>query len=227
LLIHSNDVIRSSDGINWERVTRNNNLARLFGGLVVAKAPFGSTNFPAPQLYLIGGISVSSAPSTLTDIWTSTDAVSWSLVSSTAPFLPRLAFSVSPVNANSRIVVVGGFSDNTDGTLSNDVWISNIGASLWTQLSAVGVGPSGRGYAGLVNINDYLYLISGGANQASVTNDIWVSSDSGKTFSLITASDAFPPRFVANYHVVGRQVFISGGQSPTAFLNDVWMATFP
>jgi hypothetical protein len=144
----SNSVWKSSDGAIWT--------------LAVSSAPFTPRFMHAAlvfadKMWVIGGGSDMMNPIfQYNDVWNSEDGITWTQVTSSAAFSPRLAFA-SAVYDN-KMWVIGGAASG--GNL-NDVWFSEDGA-LWIRATADAGFSTTFGHAS-VNFNSKLWVI-GGAN---------------------------------------------------------------
>jgi hypothetical protein len=110
----------SSNGLNWTVATNGWGpwLGKMGGMGVVASAG---------KLWLMGGLQLPPAwDEYANDVWSSTDGVSWRLVSPQgyAPWWPRQLFA--PVVFDRRMWILGGATSS--GALFNDVWYSQFPA---------------------------------------------------------------------------------------------------
>jgi len=196
---------------------------RNYHGFVSAR----SSSSHAERLYVFGGLRV--FPYTLgNDVWFADDAVSkWHQVTASAPWAPRYNFAFATVADRSRVIIAGGCCD-TAGYHLGDAWISNVGLSTWTPLPPPPF--SAREGFSMVNVQHNLYVLGGWSHQGSL-NDVWVSSDEGRSWLLVTSDAGFSPRAQHAVAVRGRKVVVVGGQyvsnSERVLLNDVWAATLP
>jgi len=145
------------------------------------------------------------------EVWSSNDGVTWTPVTTDAPWEGRAGLSA--VVHNGAIYVLGGSSGDdasTGGTgrvLFNDVWMSRDGRT-WTE--ATGKGPRWvpRAGAAVVSKNGYIYLLGGErgftcgfdpaspcqpATQTLYFNDVWRSRD-GASWERVTSSAGWSPR---------------------------------
>ncbi len=157
-----NDVWSSTDGVSWTRV--------------LAQAPWqargaihGGAVFDG-RIWIIGGGQYPQPPATqerlFSDVWSSANGRDWTLVTSQAPWLPRIHHS-TVVYADKLWVLAGHDADG----LKNDVWVSEDGAR-WTELP--GAPWSHRHAAATLVHNDTLWLMAG-----FLVNDIWKLSLAG------------------------------------------------
>ena len=165
-------------------------------------------------LYSLGGdISGGDTAGTNT-VYASTDlGQTWT---SFAGGFPGRGNPVCVVDSQSRVFVMGGKLDDPNGVaVSNDVWMGTLTSASpvtlsWTQRSAAAPfiprdGPSSTSYYSSTLGVDVLYFTTGYDYQNAVaqgqdngvgTNDVWVSTTAGSTWTFLTNA-AFPPRYHA------------------------------
>ena len=85
------------------------------------------------QLWILGGGNYESDYWTSNEVWTSTDGVAWTNVSSDIPWDPRIWFSAEVFDT--RMWVLGGSGSSGNLDLLNDVWSSADGIH-WDQMVA-------------------------------------------------------------------------------------------
>ncbi len=118
-----NDVWCSQDGVHWEQVTANAGWpARAYHQAAVLDG----------KIYLFGGGNYVPEYAAFNDVWMSEDGKTWTCVTESAPWHPRLWFSSAVYR--DRMWVLGGWSNNPSKNW-DDVWYSKDGAS-WTPLKA-------------------------------------------------------------------------------------------
>jgi hypothetical protein len=213
--LDTNEIWRSSDGINWSQVTTSGSLfsARNGNGLVV----FNN------RLWVIGGWS-DPTPGGLNairfnDVWSSADGVTWRQETAAAAFLPRVG--PAAVASGGKLWVIGG---NTAAGNVNDVWSSTDGI-VWTQATA-SAAFSSRVSPRVVAFNNEMLLIGGESNSTG-TNDIWHSAD-GVTWAQFTpVGPVFAPRMRHAVTALNGRVYVVGGVSKDDYAtgiryNDVW-----
>lgn len=128
-----NDVWRSPNGSDWERVTSNAGWEARAGGIAVVKDGY---------MYMIGGengficFPGSPCPPYFNDVWRTKNGKDWELVTDDAGWDKRPGHQV--VVAQNTFVLFGGFGLGADNgtTPSNpsDVWISHNG-KIWKKVS--------------------------------------------------------------------------------------------
>ena len=250
-----NDVWSSDDGgMTWELMAGISQFG--LSGLVTARAPFFATSFEprggsnncedptSDDVYSIAGYKLSPAGYRIasTDVWHSSSGVLWSRMSSS--FWPGRWYASCDVSSLSRLLLMGGelggAGGGNGGQLLNDVWAGEQNSfkrmtdrAPWTARAQhlVLVGES-------QNLNRELVYVLGGAlffgtNPADAsldrqTNDVWASSDEGRTWSFI-ATAPWSPRYGHTGVITpsGVLVIMGGfrttlGQISRQVLNDVW-----
>jgi hypothetical protein len=133
--IYYNDVWRSRDGVDWERMTPHAAWAPRAGAVVVSRSGY---------LYLLGGedgflcdpARPDRCPPYYNDVWRSRDGATWELVTDSAGWSPRPGHQCVVVTA--QFVCFGGFglpaSPFDPPANPMDVWVSQDGA-FWEQIS--------------------------------------------------------------------------------------------
>ena len=215
-----NDTWRSTDyGVHWE--LRN------------GKAPWSARARPATvvmpdgSIVLMGGYG--GQDTYLNDVWRSTDYGStWTLQNNAAEWSGR-GFASSVAMPDGSIVLMGGRVRTTD---LNDVWRSTNAGKTWT-LQTAHAPWSARSAFSSVAMPDGSIVITGGFGEGNaVNNEVWRSTDAGKTWTQLPPSSAeWYARGFHTSHALpdGSIVIISGRTNATSFgadLNDVWRVSF-
>lgn len=128
-----NDVWRSSDGINWTRMTASAPWAPRAGASVVVKDGW---------LYLLGGEFAFTGfpPPYFNDVWRTRDGANWELVTEAAGWSPRPGHTCDLLDG--AFLCFGGYGQSPNifdlfGRQSPmDMWTSDDGAD-WTKLATV------------------------------------------------------------------------------------------
>lgn len=121
-------------------------------------------------------------------VWSSSDALTWSRESASAPWTGRHAIGYATTSTS--IIICGGSTHNSWSTayVSNDVWASTNYGSTWTRKLAA-AGWKARSFPALTVLNDILYLTGGYQFGGGVSyNDLWKTTDSGATWTQIAAT---------------------------------------
>lgn len=180
-----------------------------------------------------GGSYVTDLSGTGTaDVWSSTDGITWTLVTSSAGWGPRVNHMVGVIGTT--MYVMGGQTNcNDDSTALNDVWRSTDGGANWTQLADA---PwSERGLVGhfLPTMAGRIYVIGGGT-YGSVSppggslmygNDVWSFDGSNWVEVSADGAAAFSKR---RYHMTvawDDKLWVFNGWGPLASpanIGDCW-----
>lgn len=205
------DVWRSSDGVTWTQITANGGFGARAFHVVLA---FNS------KLWIMGGYKASNGAGnqyTLPDddVWSSTDGITWTLVTAAAGWAARGQFAGCVYNE--QMVIAGGI----DSTLFNDVWISTNGVT-WTQQTAAAAWAARKGF-GLVSHNGALILTAGSKGTPASDDDIWQSSNNGVTWTLVTATSGFGVRYHHSTLSFANRLWVAGGLNDAGTVKtDVW-----
>jgi hypothetical protein len=149
--------------------------------------------------------------------------------------------------ASNRMTVFGGLP-NRSNSPTNAVWVlSNAngqgGTPVWTNLvaeGAPGAPPVRDEHSAVYDATTNRMTIFGGANAATLYNDVWVLTNANglggtPTWTQLTPTGGPPPARLSHtaiLHVASNRMTIFGGESSTADLNDTWVlgaqqAAFP
>ncbi len=101
----------------------------------------------------------------LNDVWSSTDGISWTEVSSEANFSPRQSHQCAVFD--NRLWLIGG----NDSSRINDVWSSIDGKNWVEEVSRADF--SERNKHQVVTFNDKLWMIGG--YDGNILNEVWSS----------------------------------------------------
>jgi len=211
----SNDIWRSSDGVNWKRVVTSGTIfsTRDAHGVVVFKN----------RMWVVGGQNNPSGGSgtnvRLNDVWSSADGVTWRQETAAAAFTPRSGPAATVFGG--KLWVFGGCTSST--TCVNDVWSSDDGVT-WVNASP-SAAFSARG-AGVVVFNNTLWMIGGETAAGVAINDVWRSND-GINWTQQTLGTHFAPRTRYGVQVLNGRLYVVGGVSNGDYAtgvayNDVW-----
>jgi hypothetical protein len=199
-----NDVWKSSDGKNWNRILSANGT--------------GSTNQFSPRsghacavfnekIWLTGGMASDTIYHD--DVWSSADGENWTKENAAAEYYQR-AFHNLQVFDGKLWIIAGETIDSSQNTvLLDDCWNSTDGIN-WVQRSDI-VSFFPRKHAGSGVIDDKLWVWGGyGKNssmQTQALNDSWYTTN-GDVWTLARENCDFSARL---------------GMATTAFSNKIWM----
>jgi N-acetylneuraminic acid mutarotase len=213
-----NDVSYSSDGQDWS--------------LATASAPWAPRCEHAAlafddKLWVIGGVDSSGELHVFSDVWCSSDGITWTQVTSAAPWCARRGFTA--VVFDGKIWVMGGRGlggcGDVNGYLS-DVWYSSDGVS-WNEATAAAPWR-GRGEHSSV-AHDGKIWVMGGKAMADIMEmvyfkDVWCSSDG---VNWIEATNEGPWQWYCGYTCVtyaGKIWLVSAAGSCGDAYRDVWFS---
>ncbi len=152
-----NDVWYSSDGKNWKQATDNAGWSpRAYHQAAVLN----------DRIYVFGGGNYLPKYSATNDVWCTEDGVSWTKVTDSAAWRPRLWFS--SVVYRDRMWVLGGWSNNPSKNW-DDVWYSKDGAD-WKQLKSDVIWKERHEHSAFV-MNDKIWIAGGHARPLS--SEVW------------------------------------------------------
>jgi len=220
--LDTNDVWRSSDGVNWSRVTtstpifsaRDNHQVLVFNNRLWVIGGWGNTTS-------VGGDGVR-----LNDVWSSADGVTWREETANAGFAPRISFAAAVFNAGAgdRMWVIGG--ETATDTFVNDVWSSDDGINWIEEVSSADF--SARGGHSVVAFGGNLWLFAGGnvgyadSNVAgTLTDEVWQSPD-GRAWTPVGAGSRFAARYRQEALVHDGRMWVIGGSDAISVTNEVW-----
>jgi N-acetylneuraminic acid mutarotase len=212
----SNAIWRSSDGLNWSRVTTS-------GTIFSPRAGHSVTAFNN-QLWVIGGYdnppTLGGTATPMNDIWSSSDGVTWAQVFPAAGtvFSPRAGHGATVFGA--KLWVIGGLGASAD---LNDVW-SSVDGTTWVN-TTTNAAFSARSTHRVVTFNNAMWLIAGGT--VTGLSDVWSSTDGATWTQAQPIGQSFPARTYHSAQVLNGRMYVIGGVGDTNYdtsirYNDVW-----
>ena len=227
-----NDVfISSNGGLNWEQVPQT-------GAGFPGSAWSGHIIDSQSRIFKIGGERWGNPDNTGNgEVYMSINAgVSWTQQRNTTRTsgLPPRAFADTYVDASDNIYVAAGLQVGGPGL--NDIWMSSDQGRNWKRQGGIPVGsPPGRSSASLliqrspVLQKDIMYYFGGfsrgGPQPALYHNDVWASSDLGRTWKQITDRAPWIERDNFNAEITKEGLIVfAGGFNSRGALNDVWVS---
>lgn len=137
----------------------------------------------------------------------------------------------SSVALNNAIYVIGGDTRNEPGdplTTLNDVWKSTDGGRNWVEVTRQTPDgkkiPSRRSHIS-VALGSAIYVIGGYDFGGTYFDDVWESTDGGKSWNEVTVTSRFPARHLHSSAVLGNAIYVMGGSDGRTTFNDVWEST--
>lgn len=153
-------------------------------------------------------------------IYSSSDGISWTLVSPVGPvFLGRQDHKL--VVFNNKMWIIGGFGNITPVAYGEvmDIWSTSDGAT-WTKHTSTNVPPI-QGHD-VVVFNNKLWII-GGVNNVNYQK-VWSSTDGITWTQVATSGTIFSNRTHARVVAHHNKMFLIGGQDSNSY-NDIWSST--
>jgi hypothetical protein len=198
------EVWSSPDGSNWTKVKSN----------IPSRCGQAMTVF-GDKLWLIGGYA-SSWGEYRNDVWNSTDGITWSCITDSAPFTPRIFHTVTVFD--NRMWVIGG---TTRKAKVKDVWSSADGVN-WSLVTDSAHFSSRSCHASTV-FDNKMWLIGGEDSAFNPLNDIWFSAD-GAEWTQLTKNADFSPRQGHSLLVYNNRIWLLEGYGMNAFdlASDIW-----
>ena len=248
-----NDVWASGDGgATWQLLAGVSEWGR--DGLVRAASPYYATSFrprggsnncedpSSDDVYSVAGyvLSANGYPIATNDVWFSQSGLMWYPLSTS--FSPGRWYASCDVNAQSHLLLMGGelggAGGGGGGQMLNDVWAAEQNSfkrqtdrAPWPARGQhlVLVGDSLRLSRELVYVlGGALYFNPSDSSQDRQANDVWASSDEGRTWSFI-ATAQWPTRYGHTGVITSAGVLLVMGGYHTnpgslvrQVLNDVW-----
>ena len=159
------------------------------------------------------------------EIWVSQDGgLNWDQIA-LAPWPLRFGFQ-AVVTKNNKILMMGGRGEyNLPGSLSkNNIWSSSDGGKNWTDITPSNHWSGRLEFQAVVLTNGDVLVIGGNKNSSTYLNDIWRSSDNGRTWSqIINAAPWSARRAFQSVVLSNNDILIMGGEKTLFYgLNDVW-----
>jgi hypothetical protein len=154
------------------------------------------------------------------DVWSSSDGISWTLITDAAPF--GKIFGHTTVFFNNRLWIIGGKTGPK--TFSSAIWSSSSGA-VWQKAATLPFDK--RLYHTAVEFHGRLWIIGGlGTSETDpILNDVWSTSD-GVNWKLETKNAPFAARYGHGCTVFSDRMYLLGGFSDAVgsqqSFNDVW-----
>ncbi len=216
---YQNDVWNSTDGIAWQQATAN--------------APWGQRNLHVTmvhdgKIWVMGGQTVPQfvpdVPEAFyNDVWSSTDGVNWTQVTSHAPWSPRGMIQGS-VEFNGRMWLLGGGTYDTPAhptrLFYNEVWSSADGVQ-WRKDADAPWAP--RQYHSVAVFDNKMWVMAGGnlSTPGYNRNDVWYSSDGANWTEL--PNTPWPTRHAGTAFVHDGHLWMVAGSHPGSTpIHDVW-----
>eukprot|EP01084_Bolivina_argentea_P168896 292808_1 len=163
------------------------------------------------------------------DVWLSNDGGhTWKEITSSASWSARCCHA--SIAYNGSILVLGGHDMND---YKNDVWISNDNGLTWNIVTN-NAEWSPRDALTATVLNNKIFIMGGhdgSQGPSQFHNDVWSSSDGGKTWIQMTSNAQWNRRSALQAVTWNNNIVIMGGCGSAIgdvcdkFFNDVWMSS--
>jgi len=212
-----NDVWKSSNkGATWTCMTSNAAFTVRFRGNAVVVS--------SDIIYLAGYPGYIQK-----EVWISHDTgATWSLQTNTPGWGEREWASCVALK-NGKIILMGGYNDSYQKY--SDVWMSADKGLTWSCKTSSAEWGKRDGHDSVV-LSDQSIVLMGGYSSIfgyEVSNDVWRSTDEGATWTCMTSSAAWTPRYCMRVEALSDDsIILTGGNLdyPTYdYTNDVWKST--
>lgn len=193
---NTSQVWRSEDGVAWLSVSSGQFPARSGHTLSVIDG----------KMIMIGGVN-NDTSETYSDIWSSTDGLTWVLESDTTPLGELFHHTVTEFNGRWYLIYASSIYSSTNGI-------------DWTFETTTDFAASN--YQKTVVLNNTLYVVGGLTASNTRVNEIWGTTD-GITWEQVSPSgDVFTPRINHTVTAYNGKAFIIGGRDGTTFFREIF-----
>ncbi|KAF1073776.1 kelch repeat-containing protein [Methanogenium sp. MK-MG] len=206
-----NDTWQSADyGKTWTQVNTGSGWsARYF---------FASVAMPDGTIVLMGGRDESGTLKN--DVWQSADNGStWTLVNANATWSGRSVHTAVAMPDGS-IILMAGWDDTS---ALNDIWRSVDNGATWTEVNADPGWSARQAPVSVVMPDDSILLMGGIIDDDHYLNDMWRSTDSGATWTLVNANPGWPARIQpSGVAMPDGSIVLMCGWVDDIIYNDTW-----
>lgn len=158
------DIWSSIDGRDWQFVANLNMPPRHSFQLAVHSQKLWIISGDSPDIY-----------KSLSDVWASSDGITWDLITNNTPFTSREEHQV--ISHNGKLLLIGGSSGCYPGCVYSDIW-SSLDGITWTEERASAETPFYNGYGfQLTKFKNRLVITGGRDSSYEYNKDIWSSKD--------------------------------------------------
>jgi len=170
-------------------------------------------------LWIIGGYDNDNGISS-SEVWTSTDGTSWTLVTNSAAFGPR--HNHASVVFDNKMWVIDGMIYDEYGNQSqySNIYYS-VDGSNWVLATANPPFEIRHSHTAVV-ANGKIWVIGGYSFNLGALNDVWCSSD-GINWECVNdgSNNSFTPTWMHTSVFFDNKLWVIGGQNS---LGEVWYA---
>ena len=203
-------LFRSRDGREWTHVRDE--------GPWRDRGCAGSVVFDG-RMWILGG-SGGGGSGHLNDIWSSTDGVTWTEMTPSAPWSRRMLWDSLAVLDDKLWLIGGGLGGYHPFRVYNDVWCSADGVD-WKLVTDSAAWPA-RMWHSCAAYAGRLWLFGGFQAEPEWVNfdDTWYSAD-GETWQQFPSPSHWSPRHEISVYGFGDKLWVVGGNA-WPLQNDVW-----
>jgi hypothetical protein len=192
-----------------------------------ARGGHSTVVLPDGSIVLMGGILNSNS---MNDVWRSTDnGITWTQQKpNDANGWSGRNHHTSVALSDGSIILMGGGAGSPITRLK-DVWKSEDKGATWTLVNANAPWGERQELTSVVMPTDVIVVIGGvesGVNPPNGwTNDVWLSTDKGATWTQQTANAGWTPRYGQSSLAMPDGSIVMMGGFDGSFKNDVWQST--
>lgn len=209
--------ISKNKGVNWTRVNASPGWA--------ARTDFRGVALQDGTLLVMGGyLSTGSGGVYMNDTWRSTDSgATWTCVSTDGGWTARDHFAAVALPDGS-VVLMGG--EKAGSVPLGDVWRSADQGATWTCMTGDAEWQNRSSHSAVALPDGSIVLMGGWNPNTEWFADVWRSTDTGATWSVMTSHAAWAPAFSGVYGATscvlpdGSIVFMGGNNG--GFANPVY-----
>lgn len=173
----------SIDGITWTQASAN---------IAVTPRVQATATAYNGKMWIISGYQQSPSAVDVNDAWYSTDGVTWTAATTSAPWTGRRFSSL--LVFNNRMYIIAGYNSNVSPYYFNDVWSSSDGVT-WVQTS-IGTAFTARYGHGTAALNSTMFILGGVDSAGSLTNQVYNSTTASfTTTTYVVNTDYIPYQF--------------------------------
>lgn len=212
----SNDVYSSTDGINWDHVTKDAGWS--------ARIAAAAVDFKG-KMWMLGGTEnyyFGDEKSLKNDVWSSADGKTWKQSTADSGWSPRAYHQAVVLDGKMWVMGGGNYVPNYQAT--NDVWSSEDGIE-WKKVTDAAPWHPRLWFSSAV-YRDRMWVIGGWSNNPSKNwGDVWHSKD-GKNWTRLETEVTWKERHEHSAYVFQHKLWVAGGHA-RPLSSEVWSLEIP